>query len=151
MKTITIGETNYPVYATVSDADQYFFTTYGQKWCSLDTSIKERLLISATRTIDTGDWIGIKKDQEQPLEFPRVYSINQETDENILMMACCEEAMSIYEDGSSDAKDMKGVKSLRVQDTEITFASNTETGSLRSEMANKLLAKYSVQGVRILY
>lgn len=151
MNKIQIGEIEYPVYATVEDADQYFYTTYGQKWCSLNISVKERLLISATRSIDCGDWIGVKVDKDQPLEFPRIYDKNEMTDDNLLMMACCEEAMAIYEDGSSDASSMAGVSSLRVQDTEIRFASNVKEGGLNSEMARKLLDKYAVQGVRILY
>lgn len=151
MQTIQIGDIEYPVYATVADADQYFYTTFGQKWCSLDKSTKERLLISATRSIDCGDWIGVKVDKEQPLEFPRIYGKKEETDDNLLMMACCEEAMAIYEDGSSDAASMSGVASLRVQDTEIRFASNVKEGGLKSETAGKLLDKYAVQGVRILY
>lgn len=151
MPKIKIGLKEYDSYASVEYADQYFLTTFGQKWCSLDVSVKEKLLISATRSIDYSEWIGRKENKDQPLEFPRIYCCNKRTDDDIVAMACCEEAMAIYEDGSSDAMDTKGVSSIRVQDTEISFSADVKRGALKSETANNLLDRYAFKGARIVY
>ena len=150
MKTVTINDIEYPVYATVEEADNYFNATFNCSWKDISEDDKGKLLVSATREIDRGDWLGVKKDEEQELEFPRII-YKKETDENVLMMACCEEALAIYSSGSSVNADTQGIKSMQVQDTRIDFESNSEVKMFQSDAAYDLLKPYMIKSTRVVY
>jgi hypothetical protein len=72
MPTVRIGETDYPVYADIEMADTYLAAQWGaDMWMDEDETTKARALISATRLIDQQDWLGVKTDPNQPLQWPR--------------------------------------------------------------------------------
>ena len=150
MKTIEINGIEYPTYATVEEADDYFTASFGSSWDSLGDYDKEKLLISATRNIDRAEYRGQKVEESQPLEFPRLIN-GKETSEILLMKACCEEAQAIYEKGTSATADTDGVKSVRVQDTTIEFKDSSEKSDFVSDTADDLLRPYRYLGVSVLY
>lgn len=150
MKTVTINEKEYPVYATVEDANDYFNAMFNSNWQNIADEEKAKLLVSATRKIDRGTWKGVKKDEEQELQFPRCIA-GKETDEEVLTMACCEEALSIYTSGSITGADTQGIKSMKVQDTQIEFLDNRVEKEYQSDAAYDLLKPYMRKGTTVLY
>lgn len=150
MKTVIINEIEYPTYATVKDADNYFNAFFGSTWEQIDEVDKAKLLVSATRTIDTQEWRGVKKDETQELAFPRL--INKvETDEKLLIKACCEEAISINKSGTSSTENTEGIKSVTVQDTTISFKENSQEKAFKSNVVEELLRPYRYLGVSVLF
>lgn len=150
MKTITINEKEYPVYATIEDADEYFDAMFNSNWANIAEEEKAKLLVSATRKIDRGSWKGVKKEENQDLQFPRLI-LGKETDEEILTMACCEEALAIYTSGNVTGANTQGIKSMKVQDTQIEFLDNREEKMYQSDAAYDLLKPYMRKGTTVLY
>lgn len=150
MKTVTINGVEYPVYATVSEADLYFNGAFGSNWENIDDDDKIRLLISATRNIDRQEYRGSKIDEMQALEFPRIINGN-ETSDVILTKACCEEAYAIYNKGQSSIADVDGIKRIEVQDTTIEFKDSADLSGYVSDVADDLLRPYRYLGVSVLY
>lgn len=145
---ININGKEYPTYATVEQADEYFQASYGSEWENLDDDTKEKLLVTATRSIDKSEYRGKKVDEKQPLQFPRIIN-GKLTDDDLLMRACCEEAIAIYDNGQT--KDYRGIKRIDVQDTSIEFNSNAEDSQYASDVADDLLLPYRYLGVSVLY
>jgi hypothetical protein len=59
-------------YVSVSEADAYLYTRWGaERWNELTCPLKERALITATRTVDSYDWVGVVLSEDQELSFPR--------------------------------------------------------------------------------
>lgn len=150
-KTVTINEKEYPVYATVDEADEYFAAFYNCGWDSISPEDKAKLLVSATRAIDREAYAGKRIDPVQLLKFPRII-YGEETKEQILKEACCEEALSIYLYNTAVGTSADGIKMMKVQDTQIEFFSDSERDTqLKSESAYKLLYPYFEFGVEIGY
>lgn len=150
MKTVLIKEIEYPVYATKEEADNYFNASFGSNWESIEDETKNVLLVSATRSIDKSEWKGAKVDKEQPLAFPR-YIAGKQTDDELLVNACCEEALAIYNSGTSDTSNTDGIESIKVQDTQITFKANAEEQEFKSNSVEELLRPYRYLGVSVLF
>lgn len=150
MKTITIKKIQYPVYATLKEADEYFNAVFGSNWETIDDGTKNVLLVSATRSIDYAEWKGVKVDEEQALAFPR-YIAGKKTDDDLLMKACCEEAIAIYKSGSSNVSNTEGIQSIKVQDTQITFRANAEEQKFKSNAVEEILRPYMYLGVSVLF
>lgn len=70
---ISIGEVGYWSYANVNEADEYLNATISATvWrAETDEEQKARALISATRWIDTLEFIGEKSQPDQALQWPR--------------------------------------------------------------------------------
>lgn len=78
-------------FITKEDADIYFDERYDSKiWQDTDDETKEKLLITASRKINSFDYTGEKADETQPMEFPRNYGTPQDIKD-----AVCEEAISM--------------------------------------------------------
>lgn len=150
MKTIEINSKEYPTYATIEEADDYFAAFYGSVWHEIDDEDKKKLLVSASRNIDYGEWRGRKVDEDQKQAFPRIIN-GKETDETLLMIACCEEALGIYQAGSSGTANTDGIASVKVQDTQITFKSNATEQEFHSDTVEDILRPYRYLGVSVLY
>lgn len=73
--TVTIGSTDYEVYADIATIDLYMeaeASAYGAAWrARTDPDAKARDAITATRLLDRQKWPGTKTDEFQDLEFPR--------------------------------------------------------------------------------
>ena len=148
MKQINIDGKQYPVYATVEDADGYFGGAFGSNWETLDDDVKEKLLVSATRSIDKCEYRGKKVEEGQYLQFPRIID-GKQTDDDLLMRACCEEASAIYDSGQT--KDYRGIKAMKVQDTSIEFSSNASDSEYSSDVVDDMLLPYRYLGISVLY
>lgn len=94
----TPKDANAVSYLSVAEADDYFGGKFGADgWTALTTANKEKLLVSATRQIDTFVFGGRKTSADQALEWPRQglfdregRTINQETCPKKLKSAACE-------------------------------------------------------------
>lgn len=150
MKQIEINGVLYPTYATAQEAEDYFNASFGVDWYNIPDDNKDKLLISATRSIDRAEYRGVKKDENQVLQFPRIIN-GKETDETLLMIACCEEAIAIYNKGNSYVADVTGIKKVDVQDTSIEFKDSSEFGEYNSDTVDDLLRPYRYLGVSVLY
>lgn len=130
MATIIINNIEYPSYATVQDADNYFGAKFGSEWGALQTEDKNKLLVSATREIEKCRFQGIRVDKDQDLKFPRqigCFIIDLENKD--LIECCCEVANAIYLTSCSDCVNMAipnadKIKSMSVGDTSISFQDN---------------------------
>jgi hypothetical protein len=80
-------------YINIHDADTYFETRFNSnRWTPTPENVKDQLLITATRMIDTLNFVGDKRDVSQELEFPRG------TDTAVpkgIKDACCEIAYAL--------------------------------------------------------
>lgn len=150
MKTVVINDKEYPVYATLEDAENYFAGVYNAGWTDIDDEKKAVLLVSATMTIDKGQWNGEKKDESHDLEFPRIIN-GIETEEKRVINACCEEALAIYNSGRTDTANTQGIKSMQVQDTQIEFKESAESGYFQSDSAYDWLYPYLLKSTRIIF
>lgn len=150
MKTVTINEKDYPVYATLEDANEYFAGFFNSGWESISDDEKLQLLVSATRSIDRVAYAGERVEENQQLKFPRIIYGNL-TNDNILKEACCEEALSIYESNTATSSDITDVKTMKVQDTWIEFYDGRKDKQLKSENAYRLLYPYLEFGVEVGY
>lgn len=150
MKILSINGIEYPVYATISEADAYFNGAFGSAWEHIDDDDKIRLLISATRNIDRQEYRGSKVEPTQALEFPRIIN-NKETDDTIVTKACCEEAYAIFNKGQSAVSDIDGIKRIEVQDTTIEFKDSADLSGYVSDVVDDLLRPYRFLGVSVLY
>lgn len=73
MATVTIGTTDYDVYINLADANTYLAgQVSATAWrAETDDDVKERAIVSATRTLDRQLWQGEKTDPDQLHAFPR--------------------------------------------------------------------------------
>lgn len=153
MKTVTINDKDYPVYADLVDATEYFSSIYNSSWDDINDADKAKLLIMATRHIDSVDWRGVPLRPDQKLQFPRIID-NQESDDELITFACCEEAVAIYDnDGSIGEGGSNEIKSVKVQDTEIEFKDGavTEDSNFVSREVKRLLSKYMSKSIRVVF
>ena len=73
MATVTIGGNSYDTYSDVATADLYLAADFALSagWSGLTADQKGQALVSATRYLDTFNWVGVKTSDAQPLEWPR--------------------------------------------------------------------------------
>lgn len=134
-------------YASIEFADNYFSGQYKSKWSTLDNATKQTLLDNATFNIDTLAYKGKKVDANQTNEFPRKFCDRTLSDDNRVARACCEEAISIYDnDGinpNTIASDGGGFKIGDIQvDDATTSNQNSGYSALFSAKALDLLKPY---------
>lgn len=60
-------------FCTVADADDYQSTKLNTTWAGLSDANKEKLLAWATRQLNTMNYIGVKTNPTQYLQWPRSY------------------------------------------------------------------------------
>lgn len=149
-KTVTIDTKEYNVYATVSEANDYFAASFGSEWSDIAEADKSKLLVSATRNIDKRDYQGEKVDPEQPLKFPRIIA-DEQTDDNLLVMACCEVAMNLYLNGGiSVSASISGIQSVSLGDSSISFKEGANIESEENSIIDDYLSDYLMGGVRVI-
>lgn len=149
-KTVKINNKDYNVYATVEDANTYFAPIFDSEWLSLSDNDKKKLLVTATRLIDKKNYQGEKVDENQPLKFPRIIA-DEQTDDNLLMMACCEIAMSLYiNDGIASSVNMANVQSVSLGDSSISFKEGANLESDQDAIIDDYLSDYLMGGVQVI-
>ena len=68
----TVGGASANSYLTIAQADTITESMLGTlAWTSASSDEKTRALITATRGLDTLDWIGYRTDSDQALDWPR--------------------------------------------------------------------------------
>ena len=79
-------------FVTLDEAEVYFDERFdSQKWVDiLDISIKEKLLITASKKINALDFVGSPLDVGQKMAFPRNFDLPQDIKD-----AVCEEAYAL--------------------------------------------------------
>jgi len=91
--------------ADITFANDYFSSrVFGGTWFSYNDTIKNQALQTATDRINLLAFAGVKKDSDQPHEFPR--SHHEEIPENV-KKAVCEEAFAILERGEDPDPDFQ--------------------------------------------
>lgn len=143
-------------YASVAEADAYFFSGYfgAEAWEDAGSDEKEAALETATRRIDRLTLRGTKAESDQELEFPRSYSVWVEgepsttTDSDILpnvKRACFEEALAVLQGKTISKRTLlqkQGVTSYRVGSAAETYAGSGAAQTLASPEAHDYLKNY---------
>lgn len=133
--TITVNENSY---INLSDADDYFESRLNSgSWEDATDTEKKKALITATKQIDYNNFIGVKYDVDQTLEFPRKYFHQIEPfyryDQEIVdgevpqevKDATCEEAIALLEKNNDIAqKQRAGIESESIGDTSRSYNSD---------------------------
>ena len=84
-------------FVTLEDAQTYFEERYDSNdWFALEEEDKEKLLITASKKINTFDFVGEQLAKDQPMAFPRDYALPQDIKD-----AVCEEAISLISKADS--------------------------------------------------
>ena len=151
-KIIIIDTKEYYTYATVSEANDYFAASFGSEWSEVSETDKPKLLVTATRLIDKKNYQGEKVDEEQHLKFPRIIA-DEQTDDELVMEACCELAMSLYFDGDSSSINginMKSVQSVDLGDSSISFKDGANLESDQDAIIDDYLSDYLMGGVQVI-
>lgn len=127
-------------YATIEEANEYYLGIYNTKWNCLSDLDKETLLENATRDIDSYEYSGRKKDEEQENEFPRVFCDGSESDVRLVKKACILQAMFIYENGGSTIS-VGDIKSFKLGDVDVNLGSDLSVEATATQIDN-ILSKY---------
>lgn len=130
---IVANGSTLPIYGTLEKADNYFaMMLEGQRWTYTDRLKRFQALVSATRRIDRLNFIGVKSNPNQFLQFPRGTDTLVPVD---IEQACYELALVL----------LKGVD----PDTERDNLSSTFQGygGLRSEFDRSIIHPYLVAGI----
>lgn len=139
-------------YADIDYADRYFaYDLHATAWQEAYEDVKAKALVTATRQIDTNNFIGVKAHHQQKLEFPRRKNTRPLTDVELIMYAdrlkdlqndipedikkaTCEQALMLIKemttDNTFDTLRAKGVKSYTVGDSSISFDNTTASYAL---------------------
>lgn len=132
-------------YISLADADIYFNTRFGSEaWIALNDTVKEQLLISATRALDLYcDWSGYPNDDDQLLSFPRDF---KEVPSKVII-AQCEIAFSILENESVIDANNPNLKKMKADVVELVFGDMSSTeNTLYNDFVTRLLNGFCSNG-----
>lgn len=118
--TLTVDENTY---IDEADADAYFDGSLSRDdWSVLDTDVKERALITATRMLDRQKWAGTKTDPDQALAWPRTGLTDRDGNEldsatvpQAIKDAQAELALSLYLDPQVQTNTGTGLNTKRLK------------------------------------
>jgi len=156
--TITVNENSY---IDLTGADSYFETRLNaDAWDNASEEEKKKALITATNRIDYYNFIGVKYDADQPLEFPRryfhqiepFYRYDQELQDGETPQevkdATCEEAIELLDLNTAlEKKQKQGITSESIGDTSRSYSEDAvkrklQGRKLTSPEAKSLLQQY---------
>ena len=125
-KTVNINGIEYNTYACLCEAQTYNNAIINSKWDNLDEQDQARLLVMATRKIDSYSYAGEKVDKEQPLKFPRVMANGKVSDDNVLTDLCLQIANYYNSNGSSGSSAdtsnlLSQLKEYKIGDLQVNF------------------------------
>lgn len=150
-------------YVDIETATAYYSMRLYNEWDSIDTEVKQALLVAATYFIDTRyDWAGEQRFDDQALAFPRVGIIHPSSKVEItgipsaVQRAVMEAARKILKkDGDTyilidlvpdnDARPIKSLKEeFDVMETTTVYMTSTEIGDDFSMFPSidKIIPKY---------
>lgn len=135
-------------YATIEFADKYFKSQYGSSWEKIEPEVKQQLLDNATLNIDSLEFIGKKLNTVQENEFPRRFIDLSVSDDRRVAAACCEEAISIFENDGINTQVGTDFIDFKLGDISISGASDKNDNKLLlfGGKAEKLLKPYLKSG-----
>ena len=124
-KTLNINGIEYNVYADLCDAHLYNNAVINSKWNTLEETDQAKLLVMATRKIDSYNYTGEKVDPNQPLKFPRITASGKTSDDNVLITLACEIASYYNTNSGSSSADSSNMllqlKEYKIGDLQINF------------------------------
>lgn len=137
-------------YVSVSDADDFFASKYipadSDQWLELDDAVKQALLCSATRVLETFVYGGLRSVKTQPLQWPRQ---GMYTDEGIawtstavpvpMKQALCEQVYWMWTEGSRT-----------LNDTALQQFENFSAGPLNLKIRKNPLANISREAIALI-
>jgi len=126
-KTVNINGIEYNTYACLCDAQLYNNAIINSKWNTLDEQDQAKLLVMATRKIDSYNYAGEKVEPNQPLKFPRVMCNGKTSDDEVLINLCCQVATYYNDNGSAGSETgdfLSNVENYQIGDLHVKFKSN---------------------------
>ena len=146
--TLTVG---IDTYCTLAEADTYFASTFNNaEWVAMPDATQEIALKTACRKMEQLNYIGIKQDDNQPLQFPRSYNNSDYdgTPEDV-KNAQCELALYLYQNQSNQVLNAQqmGLKSISLGNESYSFwEGSTSANAIMSSEANAYLDKWLKKG-----
>lgn len=158
---VSIGSTDYNVYAAIATADEYLeaeVSAAATKWrdaTQTDSTAKARALVTATRLIDRQNWPGSKTDEYQELDWPRTGTGITDVEDDvvpqdiidacILVAADTNNGVDVTGSASTDTRQ----KRLKAGSVEIEYFRDLSGGTRFPTAIQELLAKYLAGGVSL--
>lgn len=136
-------------FISAEDAQVYFEERFdSNKWFELSDEEKEKLLISASKKINTFEFVGNQADDSQPMAFPRDYELPADIKE-----AVCEEAFAMAsQKGDIHSENKKaGISSISLGVGSVSYRESAGTGNsaiLVSNDALNLISKWVKKGYK---
>ena len=134
-------------FVSAETADLYFQDRpNSDDWNDLTDLKKEQALIFATMKINNFNFVGNKKSPSQKLEFPRDFSPEMPAE---IQNAVCEEAFAILFPSSHEQNRQKGISSVTLGNSSVSYFDRENLGVLLSETAFNFVSKWTVNNYDI--
>lgn len=125
-----------PIYGTLQGADNYHASMLeGQRWGCTDQTRRFQALVSATKRIDRLNFIGVKADDSQSLQFPRGTDTLVPGD---IEQACYDLALALLKGVEPDTEHVNSLTTVQAY------------GGLRSEFDRSSVLEYIANGIPCL-
>lgn len=177
-KTVKINDIEYPVYCTVEEAEQYFATKLDASyWKTLNDTDKAKVLVEATRKLNTLKYEGFPVSTVQPLAFPRYFKPNflskrtytseanaiEVNGKSLILVempaemicACCEQAIFVAEYAGLSSKSVHiknqrlGISSINIGGGNVSYNGNYLLLEVCPE-AIQYIDKYLIKSARVV-
>ena len=131
------------IYISIFDADDYFSARLNSEaWNEASPGNKLAALVTATRAVDKLNYVGVKADKAQPLEFPRN---GQTAVPAEVLVAVCEEAVALLDGEDIELEiDGLGVATTTYAGVRETYDRTTVSESLRAGIASNVAWNFLV-------
>ncbi len=134
-------------FVTLDMADLYFQNRpQSERWFDLSALKKEQALIFATMKVNNFNFIGRKKSFSQKLEFPRDFEPEMPIE---IQNAVCEEAFAILFPSPHSENRLKGISSVTLGNSSVSYFDRENLGVLLSEEALIFVSKWTVKNYDI--
>ena len=153
-KTVRINGIEYNTYACLCDAQVYNNAILKSNWQTFEENDQAKLLVMATRKIDSYSYAGEKVDENQPLKFPRIMSNGKVSDDNVLTNLCLQIATYYCDNGSGNSASsdfINSVENYQIGDLHVKFKDDATLDlSGLDDLLEKALADWMTnQGMQI--
>lgn len=134
-------------FVSVDTADFYFENRpHSERWFDLSVLKKEQALIFATMKVNNFNFVGNKKSLSQKLEFPRDFLPEMPIE---IQNAVCEEAFAILFPSPHAENRLKGISSVTLGNSSVSYFDRENLGVLLSEEALIFVSKWTVKNYDI--
>jgi len=129
-KLVEINGIKYNTYASLQDAIVYNNAIVNSTWANKEEIDQARLLVMATRKIDSYNYSGEKVSENQELKFPRVMANGKTSDDEVLTNLCCQIATYYLINGTSSGSDsgniLSQMKAYQIGDLHLTLKDDAQ-------------------------